>query len=269
VSSDIDAIVSELTQVVAAISRAQEEALGAAEQAMQITMRAAGMGYAAIASQLNAIRQQIQVIHATLGTAATRVGDAGDSVREVNDRMNPTEVTARMTAAVGQLDGMRATLYAAVQQIATTSGNVSQSLHGGQPGPLLQRLDLVRQLAAIAAQRGDGAKASINATISTAGGLGKGVTGGEPSPPAATTPPPASASGTGFDPQPHLDQMPAFVNDRRRRPKTQGRWVDADGEVHPLLSGEHDGTYRKVNDRAVELASSRPGRRCSPAATSS
>jgi hypothetical protein len=136
-------------------------------------MRAAGAGYAAIASQLDAIRKQIHTIHATLDGAATTAKDAGGSVREVNDRMNPTEVAARLTASIQKIDAMRSILYAAAQQLATTSGNVQQALHGGQPGPLLQRLDLVRQLAAIAAQRGDGAKASINAAISNAGGLGK------------------------------------------------------------------------------------------------
>ena len=172
-SSETEAIAAELAQVVAAINRAQEEALGAAEQARQITLRAAGMGYGAIASQLDVIRREIHTIYATLDGAATTAGDAGVSVREVNDRMNPTEVVARLTAGIEKITAMRGTLFAAAQQVATTSGHVSQALHGGQPGPLLERLDYVRQLAAIAAQRGDGAKASINAAISTAGGLGK------------------------------------------------------------------------------------------------
>ena len=166
------AIAGELVQVVAAIGRAQEEAQGAVEQARMTAMRASASGYAAIASQLDAIRKQILAIHGVLDGAATSAKGAGGTVRDVTDRMSPEEVAGRFTTATEQITTMRSTLYAAAQQIATTSGNVSQALRGGQPGPLLQRLDLVRQLAAMAAQRGDGAKASIQAAIGHAGHLG-------------------------------------------------------------------------------------------------
>jgi hypothetical protein len=173
VSTETEATAGEVAQVVAAISRAQEEALGAAEQATTTTMRAASAGYAAIASQLDAIRRQILAINGVLDGAAIAAKEAGGTVREVTDRMNPTEVARRLSTATAKIEAMRGTLYEAAQQIAITSGNVSQALHGGQPGPLLQRLDLVRQLAAIANHRGDGAKRGINAAIGNAGGLGK------------------------------------------------------------------------------------------------
>jgi hypothetical protein len=172
VSTEIGQIAGEVAQVVAAISRAQEETLGAAEQAGQTTRRAVASGYAAIASQLDAIRQQITTIHATLAGAASDAQGAGAVVREVTDRMSPDQVASRFAAATERLTSMRGALYQAAQQLATTSGNVSQALHGGQPGPLLQRLDVVRQLAAIAAQRGDAVKASIQGAASRAGTLG-------------------------------------------------------------------------------------------------
>jgi hypothetical protein len=166
------AIAGELAQVVAAIGRAQEEALGAAEAARTTTMRAAAAGYAAIAGQLDAIRKQIHTIHGILDSAATTAKEAGGTVREVTDRMNPTEVASRLSATTAKIDTMRGTLYSAAQQLATTSGNVSQALHGGQPGPMLQRLDLVRQLAAIANQRGGAVKQSIQSALGRVGQIG-------------------------------------------------------------------------------------------------
>jgi hypothetical protein len=66
-------------------------------------------------------------------------------------------------------------------------------------------------------------------------------------------PPPASRRLAAFDLVALLDDMPVFVRDGQTRPKTHGRWVDEDGVVHDLLSGEHDGVYKAVNQRAIDL----------------
>lgn len=56
-----------------------------------------------------------------------------------------------------------------------------------------------------------------------------------------------------FDPQPYLDDMPVFVRDRRRRAKTHGRWPGAGGRTRVLVSGEHDGIYVRVSQRARDM----------------
>ena len=194
VSTETEAIGGDLAQVVAAISRAREETLGAAEHARHTTQHAAAQGYPGIAAGMDAIRSQILAILAALDSAATAARDAEATVRGVSDRRNPDEVAARLAASIRQIDAMRSALYGAAQQIATASGNIHQTLHGGQPGPLLERLDLVRQLAAIAAQRGDTAKQRLQSAISNAGHLGspEPLTGATE--PAPTGPPPSTPS---------------------------------------------------------------------------
>jgi hypothetical protein len=53
--------------------------------------------------------------------------------------------------------------------------------------------------------------------------------------------------------------MPTFTREGWGRPKTHGRWTDANGVTHALLSGEHDGYYLVVNQRAVEIGAIPPG----------
>jgi hypothetical protein len=96
-------------------------------------------------------------------------------VREVTDRMSPDQVAGRLTTAAEQITTMRGTLYSAVQELANASNNVSAALQGGQPGPLLGRIDAIRQIITIAALRGDAAKAGIQDAAAHAHQLGSGT----------------------------------------------------------------------------------------------
>jgi Double-stranded DNA deaminase toxin A len=62
-----------------------------------------------------------------------------------------------------------------------------------------------------------------------------------------------------FDPQPYFDQMPIFDRRGRSRPKTHGRWTDAEGTTHSLVSGRHDRYHLLVDMRAVQLGLTPPG----------
>jgi hypothetical protein len=169
--------------------------------------------------------------------------------------MSPADVAVLLTAAIEQIDTMRSTLYAAAQQVHNASGHVSQVLHGGQPGPLLTRLDTVRQLVAIAAQRGDGAKARINATIATASDLGKAGAGGASGAGGRTRVPPPQAPAPVWPPPESRQRITVFVEQARSTlppdidettpGRTHGRWCDEHGTPGaPLVSGREDDGYR-------------------------
>lgn len=73
---------------------------------------------------------------------------------------------------------------------------------------------------------------------------------------AATSSPASSTTRLatpGFDPRPHLEDMPLFTRDRRRRSKTHGRWPGPQGHTRTLVSGEHDGIHLRVNHRAQNM----------------
>ncbi|MBT8228025.1 MAG: hypothetical protein HKP61_13470 [Dactylosporangium sp.] len=63
-----------------------------------------------------------------------------------------------------------------------------------------------------------------------------------------------SSERPGFDPRPDFDDMPVFDRDGTGpASKTHGRWTDANGVTHKLLSGWHDGYHVAVNQFAIRL----------------
>mgnify|MGYP006350039773 FL=1 len=172
VSAEIDGIATDLAWIIGAINRARGECGGAAELAGQIARRAAGSGYEAIAVQFDGIRKQITILAGTLGAAASAASSAGTTARAMSGRSTPDEVRGRLGEAAGQLDAMRSGLVTAIEQLGAVSDRVHGALHGGQPGPMLQRLDMIRQLVQAAGMRSTGTKTAIHAAIGNVGQIG-------------------------------------------------------------------------------------------------
>lgn len=95
-------------------------------------------------------------------------------------------------------------------------------------------------------ERGRRDGTTSTSTSDNDGGAGRTSTPEPPSSDLRQTDPPV------FDPRPALEDMPVFVRGRQQS-KTHGRWVDAHGTVHKLLSGEHDGQHAAVTLRAIDL----------------
>ena len=255
-SSGTEAIAGEIARIIEAINRARTEAGGAAEHAGQIASRAAGSGFVAIAGQLDGIRKQISATDAMLASASDSATQAGATVRAVGDRTTPEQVRERLTEATGHLDTMRASLVTAIERLHAIHGQVAAALHGGQPGPLLQRLDMIRQLAQIAGQHSTATRARIQAELSQVGQLGSSGSSG-PAGPAPSAPPATRPSRTDS----HAPVTPAVRAAAQSLPrrtglrdKTEGFLLADDVVVHDRdVSAEPDGRLRSRHLRTGNL----------------
>jgi hypothetical protein len=107
-----------------------------------------------------------------MGEATGHAQQASGAVGGVTDQTSPEEAHGQLSRATQEIDSMRSALLAAAQQVSTIRGAVEATLRGGQPGPLLQRLDAIRQYLVMATQRGDSTKSAVNTIISRSGQLG-------------------------------------------------------------------------------------------------
>jgi hypothetical protein len=171
-TAETESIAADLAGAVEALALAEQQAAAAAEQAGQVIVRAAGTGFQGVATAMVGIRDQITTIRGALANAAMPGQDAATAVRAVGDQSSPTEANGHLSTAMDKLDTMRKSVVAIGEQTATVMSRVEAALHGGQPGPLLARLDGIRQQLATTNQRTDAIRTRIAATIARGGQLG-------------------------------------------------------------------------------------------------
>ena len=170
--AETEAIAADLAGVLDTLSRAEVQVGATVEHANQIAARAAGTGFVGVATAVAGLGGQIKAIGAGLTRAADSGREAVAAVGGVKEQMSPVEANRHLAVAKQKVDGVRPALATVVQQIATVKAKVGVVLQGGQPGPLLARLDAIRQDVTVAAQRSDAVNAKIATTIARGGQLG-------------------------------------------------------------------------------------------------
>ncbi|WP_435872830.1 DUF6244 family protein [Micromonospora matsumotoense] len=86
--------------------------------------------------------------------------------------MTPQETIAALTPVQSAVGAARDAAGSAITRIGETQQLVTTILHGGQPGPLLQALDGIKQVLVQVVARTSGARQAIEAAIAEAQRVG-------------------------------------------------------------------------------------------------
>ncbi|WP_434739347.1 DUF6244 family protein [Micromonospora sp. SH-82] len=170
--SSIEEITGQVRALTTGVERAQSLTAAADRQAQGVAARAAGGGFTAVAAGMAQVRAAIAAIRGGLGRVASAVGEAITATGRVPREATPQESISAL-APVGQgITGAREAATATIGHVDQARHLVGAVLHGGQPGPLLQALDSVKQVLVLLVQGGTNAQQTVEAAISQARQLG-------------------------------------------------------------------------------------------------
>ncbi|MBO4209124.1 DUF6244 family protein [Micromonospora echinofusca] len=171
--SSIEEITGELPALTAGLDRARSLTAAADHQAEQIAGRAVGAGFAAVAAGMARVRAGISAIQAGLSGAGGTVGEASTAATSVSwEAATPQETIAALTQVQRGIRGVRQATTATIGHVDQTRQLVGAVLQGGQPGPLLQSLDSVKQVLVLVVQRCGTAHQAAEAAVGQARGVG-------------------------------------------------------------------------------------------------
>ncbi|MEV0005628.1 DUF6244 family protein [Micromonospora sp. NPDC050980] len=170
--SHIEKIAGEFRALMAGVERARGLAAAADSQAQEVTARAAAAGFAAVAAGMTRVRTAITGIQGGLGGLAGSFGEAAKATAAVPREATAQETIAALTPVVSATDSARDATTGAIAQVGEAQQLVAMVLQGGQPGPLLQALESVKQVLVLVAQRAGAARQFAEAAIAEARQLG-------------------------------------------------------------------------------------------------
>ncbi|MEU6072870.1 DUF6244 family protein [Micromonospora sp. NPDC047074] len=170
--SHIEKITGDLRALATGVERAQALAAAADNQAQEVALRAAGAGFAAVAAGLSRVRDAISGIRGGLGSLATTIGEATKATAAVPQEASPHETITGLAPVRSGIDGIRDTAGATIAQVGEARQLVTTILHGGQPGPLVQSLESIRQVLTLVVQRTVTARQSVETATAEARQLG-------------------------------------------------------------------------------------------------
>ncbi|MEU4592267.1 DUF6244 family protein [Micromonospora aurantiaca (nom. illeg.)] len=170
--SHIEKIAGEFRALMAGVERARGLAAAADSQAQEVTVRAAGAGFAAVAAGMVRVRKAINGIQDGLGSLAGSVGEAAKATAAVPREATPQETIAALAPVVSAADSARDATTGAIAQVREAQQLVAMVLQGGQPGPLLQALESIKQVLVLVAQRTSATRQFTEAAIADARQLG-------------------------------------------------------------------------------------------------
>lgn len=170
--SHIEKITAELRAMMTGVERAQGLAAAADSQAQEVALRAAGAGFVAVAAGVARVRNAITSIHGGLGSLAGSIGEATKATAAVPNEATPQETIAGLAPVQSAVDAARDAAAGVITQAGEAQQFVAMVLQGGQPGPLLQALDSIKQVLVLVVARTGGARQAIEAAIAEARQLG-------------------------------------------------------------------------------------------------
>ncbi|TQJ23787.1 hypothetical protein FBZ33_4103 [Micromonospora sp. A202] len=170
--SQIEKITGELRAMMTGAERAQGLAAAADRQAQEVALRAAGAGFVAVAAGVARVRNAITGIHDGLGSLAGSVGEATKAAAAVPNEATPQETIAGLAPVLSAVDAARDAAAGAITGVGEAQQLVAVVLQGGQPGPLSQALEAIKQVLVLVVQRTGGARQAIEAAIAQARQLG-------------------------------------------------------------------------------------------------
>ncbi|NJP35639.1 DUF6244 family protein [Micromonospora thermarum] len=166
--SHIEKITAELRTLSGGVERAQALTATADQQAQEVARRAAGAGFAAVAAGMTRVRGAIATVQGRLSGLATSIGEATTATAAVPREATPEETVAGLGPVRDGIVGTRAASSATISQVGDAQRLVTLVLQGGQPGPLLQGLEGVKQVLVQVVQRTTAAERSVEAAVAEA-----------------------------------------------------------------------------------------------------
>jgi hypothetical protein len=157
-----------LGAVGAGLERAQQQTAVADHAAEQIAARAAGSGFTGIAQNMSRVRAAIREIGTGASAVAGRAGEAARVVAATPKQSTPRETAAVLEPVTQHLDGVHGGIAAVMEAIGKAQQLTNAVLQGGQPGPLLARLDAIRTTMLAVAQHINQAKQHTTTALAEA-----------------------------------------------------------------------------------------------------
>ncbi|MET8553300.1 DUF6244 family protein [Micromonospora zamorensis] len=170
--SHIEKVTAELRALAAGVERAQGLAAAADSQAQEVALRAAGAGFAAVAVGVTRVRSAITDFQGGLGSLGGSIGEATKATAAVPHGATPQETIAGLTPVQAAVDSARDATAATIAQVGEAQRLVTMILQGGQPGPLLQALESIKQVLVLLVQRTSTTRQLIEAAIAEARQIG-------------------------------------------------------------------------------------------------
>ncbi|MFI6259396.1 DUF6244 family protein [Micromonospora zamorensis] len=170
--SQIEKITGELRALMTGVERAQGLAAAADSQAQEVALRAASAGFVAVAAGVARVRSAITGIHGGLGSLAGSIGEATKAAAAVPNEATLQETIAGLAPVQSAVDAARDAATGAITGVGEAQQLVAVVLQGGQPGPLLQALEAIKQVLVLVVQRTGGARQAIEGAIAQARQLG-------------------------------------------------------------------------------------------------
>ncbi|MBO4161988.1 MULTISPECIES: DUF6244 family protein [Micromonospora] len=170
--SQVEKITGELRALMAGVERAQGLTAAADRQAQEVALRATSAGFLAVAAGVARIRTAITDVQGTLGRLGGSIGEATKAAAAVPQQATPQETVAALTPVQSAIGAARDAAGGVITQIGEAQQLVTTILQGGQPGPLLQALDGIKQVLMQVVARTNGARQATEAAIAEAQRVG-------------------------------------------------------------------------------------------------
>ncbi|MBQ1050789.1 DUF6244 family protein [Verrucosispora sp. WMMA2044] len=170
--SHVDKITGELRALLTGVERAQGLAAAADRQTQEVAVRAAGAGFAAVAAGLTRVRSAVTAIQGGLGSLSGAIGEATKATAAVPREATPQETISGLAPVQAAVDSARDAAAGTIKQVGEAQQLVTMVLQGGQPGPLLQALESIKQVLVLVVQRTGTARQYVEAAVAEARQLG-------------------------------------------------------------------------------------------------
>ncbi|MDG4793476.1 DUF6244 family protein [Micromonospora sp. WMMD1082] len=170
--SHIDRITGELRALMAGVERAQGLAAAADRQVQEVSMRAAGSGFAAVAAGITRVGGAVTAIQGGLGSLSGSIAEATKTTTAVPQQATPQETISGLTPVQAAMGSARDSASGVIKQVGEAQQLVTMILQGGQPGPLLQALESIKQVLVLVVQRIGTGRQHVEAAIAEARQLG-------------------------------------------------------------------------------------------------
>ncbi|GIG62609.1 hypothetical protein Lfu02_69810 [Longispora fulva] len=154
------------------LDEAKTHTSGGRDHADRVRTQALGQGFLGVAQHMTQVINAFDDAQITLGHALKAVGDARLPVGEIKDGMTPQEVTVKLNTSISSIGTAEEAILATYPAFDEAERVVKTALSGGDPGPLLQFINMANEASARGKKQAALAKTKAQGQIPQASSLG-------------------------------------------------------------------------------------------------
>jgi hypothetical protein len=162
----------ELAAVAAGTAQARELLAEAVAATGRIAGHTAASGFTGIAQNMNRIRAAIGESHRQVAGVAAAVDTVRALAAQVPEQSSSRDAIATLGPVRARSDDVSAAVAAAIATVGAVRTQVAAALRGGEPGPMLRRLDTVGHVLAAVHERCGLIERHVAAAVGAAGQVG-------------------------------------------------------------------------------------------------